>query len=201
MHGELWTFSVRSAHGAWFWVHLTLLDCLFFVQHLETKGLPILGFNRTPSETTNYQDHTSQDHFCSVIDEFPVWNSEPDQTMMMRWATFPEREKVSRFPLGDLKHWWSLTTQAWVVNGTVAVWVVMNRLSLATYSGFTSKGCSFSWPPILQWKLAEMAVLHHKGHFSRCQLNEAGSWYSVVQACYGIKRKFTATALNMFTRG
>ena len=41
------------------------------------------------------QDHTSQDHFCSVIDEFPVWNSEPDQTTMMSWATLLEREKVS----------------------------------------------------------------------------------------------------------
>ena len=43
------------------------------------------------------QDHTSQDHFCSVIDEFPVWNSEPDQTTMMSWATLSEREKVSEF--------------------------------------------------------------------------------------------------------
>ena len=41
------------------------------------------------------QDHTSQDHFCSVIDEFPVWNSEPDQPTMMSWAAAPEREEVS----------------------------------------------------------------------------------------------------------
>ena len=30
-----------------------------------------------------------------MIDEFPVWNSEPDQTTMMSWATLLEREKVS----------------------------------------------------------------------------------------------------------
>ena len=31
----------------------------------------------------------------SVIDEFPVWNSEPDQPTMMSWAAAPEREEVS----------------------------------------------------------------------------------------------------------
>ena len=30
-----------------------------------------------------------------MIDEFPVWNSEPDQPTMMSWAAAPEREKVS----------------------------------------------------------------------------------------------------------
>ena len=40
-----------------------------------------------------HYDHTLQDHFCSVIDEFPVWNSEPDQPTMMSWAAGPEREK------------------------------------------------------------------------------------------------------------
>ena len=41
-----------------------------------------------------HQDHSSQDHFCSLIDGFPVWNSEPDQPTMMRRASRPEREKV-----------------------------------------------------------------------------------------------------------
>jgi len=41
------------------------------------------------------QDHTSQDHFCSVIDEFPVWNSEPSLSTMMRSAPVHEREKVA----------------------------------------------------------------------------------------------------------
>ena len=30
-----------------------------------------------------------------MFDEFPVWNSEPDQPTMMRWAAAPEREEVS----------------------------------------------------------------------------------------------------------
>ena len=53
------------------------------------------------------QDHTSQDHFCSVIDEFPVWNSEPDQPTMMSWAAGPEREEVLELSR-DPAHWWSL---------------------------------------------------------------------------------------------
>ena len=54
-----------------------------------------------------HQDHTSQDHFCSVIDEFPVWNSEPDQPTMMSWATVPEREEVPELLLveiGNIDH-------------------------------------------------------------------------------------------------
>ena len=43
--------------------------------------------------TSTRQDQTSQDHFCSVIDEFPVWNSEPDQPTRMSWAASSEREK------------------------------------------------------------------------------------------------------------
>ena len=148
MHGELWTFSVRSANGAWILYRLTLLDCVFFGQRLEIKRHSIFHCNRASLTTTEEQDHTSQDHFCSVIDEFPVWNSEPDQTMMMRWATFPEREKVSRFPSGELKHWWSLTFPMWMVNGSVAVWVVLNRLSWATFSGF-NQCCHILWPAII----------------------------------------------------
>ena len=122
---DLWTFSVRSLNGAWVLYCLNLLKWLFFVHCLEVKRNPIPRFNPTPLISTKQQDHTSQDHFCSLIDEFPVWNSEPDQTMMMRWATFPEREKVPRLLSGDLKHWWSLATLFWVANGLVVVWVVM----------------------------------------------------------------------------
>ena len=50
-------------------------------------------------QATLQQDHTSQDHFCSVIDEFPVWNSEPDQPTMMSWAAGPEREEVLELSL------------------------------------------------------------------------------------------------------
>ena len=76
------------------------------------------------------QDHTSDRHFCSLIDEFPVWNSEPDQPTMMSWATPPEREKVWELLHGCLTHWWSLATHLWEVNGEVAVWVVIRTFSL-----------------------------------------------------------------------
>ena len=35
-----------------------------------------------------------------MIDEFPVWNSEPDQPTMMSWAAAPEREKVLELFIG-----------------------------------------------------------------------------------------------------
>ena len=41
-----------------------------------------------------YLDHTSQDHFCSMLDKFPVWNLEPDFAMMMSCLACPEREEV-----------------------------------------------------------------------------------------------------------
>ena len=78
-----------------------------------------------PSDATNRQDHTSQDHFCSVIDEFPVWNSEPDQPTMMSSAAAPEREEVSE-----------LSAEVWYIDdrsssfhrrmeGAGAVWVLL----------------------------------------------------------------------------
>ena len=117
---ELWTFSVRSLNGAWVLYRLNLLKWLLFDHYLEVKRNQFLDSIR------HRLFHTSQDHFCSLIDEFPVWNSEPDQTMMMRWATFPEREKVLRLLSWDSKHWWSLATPLWAANKSVAVWVVRN---------------------------------------------------------------------------
>ena len=60
-----------------------------------------------------------------MIDEFPVWNSEPDQPTMMSWAVAPEREEVS-----------DLSTEIWNIDdrsssfyrwmeGVDAVWVVL----------------------------------------------------------------------------
>ena len=36
------------------------------------------------------------------MDEFPVWNSEPDQPTMMSWATVPEREEVPELLLVEV---------------------------------------------------------------------------------------------------
>ena len=47
------------------------------------------------AEKFGIQDHTSQDHFCSVYDEFPVWSSETNPAAMMWIVPFPERETVT----------------------------------------------------------------------------------------------------------
>ena len=77
--------------------------------------------------TTVIQYHTSQDHFCSVIDEFPVWNSEPNQPTMMSWAAVLEREKELE-PDWAKVHWWSLIFLYWKMEGIGAVWVVFKGM-------------------------------------------------------------------------
>ena len=81
-------------------------------------------FNITIIYTKIQQDHTSQDYFCSVIDEFPVWNLEPDQPTMMSWAPGPEREKVSKLQL----EFWCIDDRSSLfsreMEGADAVWVV-----------------------------------------------------------------------------
>ena len=74
------------------------------------------------------QDHTSQDHFCSVIDEFPVWNSDP---INPRWWVEQSSLSVKRWQgsLRDLSHWWSLTLQSRRVKGMAVVWVVNDSIS------------------------------------------------------------------------
>ena len=58
-----------------------------------------------------------------MIDEFPVWNSEPDQPTMMSWAAVPEREKVSEFQ----KENWCIDDRSSSfhrkMEGSDAVWV------------------------------------------------------------------------------
>ena len=74
---------------------------------------------------SKHQDHTSQDHFCSVMEEFPVWNSEP---INPRWW-------VEQLPL-SVKRWQSSPQSSatlmiahsswWRVEEGVVVWVVMS---------------------------------------------------------------------------
>ena len=59
-----------------------------------------------------------------MIDEFPVWNSEPDQPTMMSWAAAPEREEVSELFIEV----WNIDDRLssfyrWM-EGVGAVWVV-----------------------------------------------------------------------------
>ena len=71
-----------------------------------------------------------------MIDEFPVWNSEPDQPTMMSWAAVPEREKVSEFQ----SEIWCIDDRSSLflreMEGAGAVWVVYEKrvnLSQSTF--------------------------------------------------------------------
>ena len=47
-------------------------------------------------QTSLSQDHTSQDHFCSVINEFPVWNSKSFKPRWWDKVSHPEREAAEK---------------------------------------------------------------------------------------------------------
>ena len=72
------------------------------------------------------QDYTSQDHFCSIIDKFLVWNLKPNTAMLMRYMAGPEREKDLWVITMGPDHRWSLGEQTLVShrNGLVIFWVV-----------------------------------------------------------------------------
>ena len=53
--------------------------------------------------TRTRQDHTSQDHFCSVISEFPVWNSKSFKPRWWDKVSHPEREAVQK-----IQFFWTL---------------------------------------------------------------------------------------------
>ena len=69
------------------------------------------------------QDHTSQDHFCSVIDEFPVWNSEPinprwwvEQVPLSvkRWQSSPEIRHIDDRSLSFTGEWRRDLSSEWL---------------------------------------------------------------------------------------
>ena len=61
----------------------------FWMQYLIEVSNDVAAFQLT--ETYDIQDHTSQDHFCSVYDELPVRCSENNPAAMMWIVPFPER--------------------------------------------------------------------------------------------------------------
>ena len=65
-----------------------------------------------------------------MIDEFPVWNSEPDQPTMMSWAAAPEREEVSELSIEI----WDIDDRSSsyhrMMDGVGAVWVVLSLMGL-----------------------------------------------------------------------
>ena len=64
------------------------------------QSISITMSDRTNIRWVSRQDHTSHCHFCSMIDEFPVWNSELIQPwwwvrqflLSMKRFHFPSRE-------------------------------------------------------------------------------------------------------------
>ena len=89
------------------------------------------------------QDHTSQDHFCSVINDFPVWKSKPYSTTMMRqslllWAW----KRLSGFCPGscllDIDD--RLSLHKWGAKELETVWVA----SKATFPSVGGKS-TFYW--------------------------------------------------------
>ena len=69
------------------------------------------------------QDHTSQDHFCSVINEFPVWNSKSFKPRWWDTVPHPEREADRK-----LQCFWSLMIAHCSVmssDGWGIVWVAL----------------------------------------------------------------------------
>ena len=85
----------------------------------------------------NVQDHTSQDHFCSVIDDFPVWKSKPYSTSMMRTSLLPwawRRPSSSSAPCGifsDIDD--RLSRLQREANGLETVWEVLSYGDLITF--------------------------------------------------------------------
>ena len=63
-----------------------------------------------------------------MIDEFPVWNSEPEQPTMMSWAAAPEREEVSELSIEI----WDIDDRSSSfhrrMEGVGAVWVVLSLM-------------------------------------------------------------------------
>ena len=73
---------------------------------IQTKETVSSLLGRVSKQSVVIQDHTSQDHFCSVINEFPVWNS---KSVTPRWwdsTSCPERD--TGFGSQVRNHRWSL---------------------------------------------------------------------------------------------
>ena len=70
------------------------------VVFLPFQGIFITNFDKSKFRWVSIQDHTSHCHFCSMIDEFPVWNSE---LIKPWWWVWQFLLSVKRFysPLGE----------------------------------------------------------------------------------------------------
>ena len=105
------------------------------------------------------QDHTSQDHFCSVMDEFPVWNSETKQSC-------DDERSFSSWARGcDVAVCCIASMTAWT--GAGSVWAVANLHACNVFFpriGTARRDCSYEcnfaqWRYSNQWSNREVLLL------------------------------------------
>ena len=105
------------------------------------------------------QDHTSQDHFCSVMDEFPVWNSETKQSC-------DDERSFSSWARGcDVAVCCIASMTAWT--GAGSVWAVADLHACDVFfprTGTARRDCSYErnfaqWRYSNQWSNREVLLL------------------------------------------
>ena len=97
------------------------------------------------------QDHTLQDHFCSVIGRFPAWNLEPTQTTLMSYTWTLEHEKNSgRGYCCGLDYWGSLHRCHQFSERVIAVLVFMALNARSVFLRRTRVDVAKNWAEQLQ---------------------------------------------------
>ena len=87
------------------------------------------------------QDHTSQDHFCSVINEFPVWNSKSFKPRWWDTVPHPEREadlKLQCFWSLMIAHCSIMSSDGWGIVWVAYFYVHLSSRCIATQGGAAS---------------------------------------------------------------
>ena len=106
-----WLFLPLNNAIKWWYFKLfpqAVAHIIAHIAHISLSRRGIIGL----AETFQVQDHTSQDHFCSMFDEFPVWSSETNPAAMMWIVPFPEREKAMQHIA--VSHRWSPDLDEWL---------------------------------------------------------------------------------------
>ena len=100
--------------------------------------LPSTNFHCSES---NLQDHTSQDHFCSVINEFPVWNSKSFKPRWWDTVPHPEREadlKLQCFWSLMIAHCSIMSSDGWGIVWVAYLYIHLSSTCIATRGGADS---------------------------------------------------------------
>ena len=111
-NSNCWAFSTKGHQNKNEKFPQTMLSLILRMMNRTPSNklsrLPLITIHCSES---SLQDHTSQDHFCSVINEFSVWNSmssnHDDETQFRILSVKP----VWSFSALSFDHWWLLTVQ------------------------------------------------------------------------------------------